>query len=155
MHEGGANWANVEATTAELYDFARPNFTREVVTAKHVASFPRDNEYIKALLQNEAVLRTAFRIESDESDENDSVIKKLWHILREGDSNQCPGYDQITYRTLQKCKKLPLIMWLIHTFSLYTKLGLIESAYKLGFVFYIPKSEAPNTQAPNLRPGLL
>ena len=50
---------------------------------------------------------------------------------------------------------MPLIMWLIHTFSLQTKLGLIYSAYKLGFISYIPKPGAPNTQAPNLRPVTL
>ena len=43
-------------------------------------------------------------------------------------------------------------MWLIHTFSLQTKLGLIYPAYKLRFVSYILKLGAPNTQAPNLRP---
>ena len=48
-----------------------------------------------------------------------------------------------------------LIMWLIHTFSLQTKLGLIYLAYKLGFVSYIPTPGAPNTQAPNLRPVTL
>jgi hypothetical protein len=50
---------------------------------------------------------------------------------------------------------MPLIMWLIHTFSLQTKLDLIYPAYKLGFVSYIPKPGAPNTQAPNLRPVTL
>ena len=42
-------------------------------------------------------------------------------------------------------------MWLIHTFSLQTKLGLIYPAYKLGFVSYIQKLGTPNTQALNLR----
>ena len=89
MYEGGgASRANVEATTTELNDFARPSFTGEVVTAEQVAPFPWDDEYLKALWQNEATLRTAFRIEPDESDENDPVIKKLWRILRDGDSNQ-------------------------------------------------------------------
>jgi hypothetical protein len=50
---------------------------------------------------------------------------------------------------------MSLIMWLIHTFSLQTKLGVIYPAYKLGFVSYIPKPGAPNTQAPNLRPVTL
>ena len=50
MYEGGgASRANVEATTAELYDFARPSFTGKVVTAEQVASFPRGDVYLKAL----------------------------------------------------------------------------------------------------------
>ena len=109
---------------AELYDFARPSFTGEVVTAEQIAPFPRGDEYLKALWQNEAAPRTAFRIVPDKSDENDPVIKKLWRILRVGDSNRSPGYDQITYRTLRQCEKILLIMWLILTFSLQTKLGL-------------------------------
>lgn len=149
---GGASRANVEATTAELYEFARPSFTGEVVTAEQVAPFPRDEEYSKALWQNETAPRTAFRIEPVEITEHDPVIKKMWRILREGDGNRGPGYDQITYRMLRQCEKMSLIMWLIHTFSLQTKLGVIYPAYKLGFVSYIPKPGAPNTQAPNLRP---
>jgi hypothetical protein len=50
---GGASRANVEATTAELYEFARPSFTGEVVTVEQVAPFPRGEEYLKALWQNE------------------------------------------------------------------------------------------------------
>ena len=50
---------------------------------------------------------------------------------------------------------MPLIMWLIHTLSVQTKLGLIYPAYKLGFVSYILKPGAPNTHAPNLRPVTL
>lgn len=50
---------------------------------------------------------------------------------------------------------MPLIIWLIHTFKVQTKLGLIYPTYKLGFVSYIPKSGAPNTHAPNLRPIIL
>ena len=46
-------------------------------------------------------------------------------------------------------------MWLIYTFILQTKLGLIYPANKLGFVSYILKPGAPNTQASNLRPVTL
>ena len=116
---------------------------------------PEGEEYLKALWQNEVAPRTAFRIEPVEINENDPVIKKIWRILREGDGNRGPGYDQITYRTLRHYEKMSLIMWLIHTFSLQTKLGVIYPAYKLGFVSYIPKPGAPNTQAPNLRPVTL
>jgi hypothetical protein len=146
IYEGGGSWANVEATTAELYDFARPSFTGEVVTAKQVAPFPRGDEYLKTLWQNEAAPRTVFRIEPPKNDINDPVIKKLWRILREGDGNRGPGYDQITYRTLREYEKIPLIMWLIHTFSLQTKLGLIYPVYKLGFVSYIPKPQIHKLQ---------
>lgn len=34
---------------------------------------------------------------------------------------------------------------------MHTKLGLIYPAYKVGFVSYIPKPNAHNTQPPNLR----
>ena len=155
MYEGGASRANVEATTAELYAFARPSFTGDVVTADQVAPFPEGDAYLKALWQSEEAPRTPFRMEPWVKSENDPVIKKLWRILREGDGNRGPGYDQITYRILRQCEKMPLIMWLIHTFSFQTKLGLIFPAYKLGFVSYIPKPGAPNTQAPNLRPVTL
>ena len=60
MYEGGASRANVEATAAELYDFARPSFTGDVVTAEQVVSFPRGDNYLKALWQNEAAPQTAF-----------------------------------------------------------------------------------------------
>ena len=50
---------NVEATTAELYDFVCPSFTGEVVTAEQVAPFPRVDDYLKTLWQNEAAPRTA------------------------------------------------------------------------------------------------
>ena len=112
MYEGGVSRANVEATTAELYDFARPNFTGDVVTAEQVAPFPRGDDYLKASWHNEAAPRTAFRIEPEENNENDPVVKKLWRILREGGDNRGPVYDQITYRTLRRCEKMSLIMWL-------------------------------------------
>ena len=155
MYEGGTNRANVEATTAELYEFARPSFTGEVVAADQVAPFPQGDAYLDALWQHEMAPRTPFRIEPLDNDENDLVVKRLWRILREGDGNRGPGYDHITYHTLKQCNKMPLIMWLIHTFSVQTKLGLIYMAYKSGFMSYIPKPGAPNTQAPNLRPVTL
>ena len=99
MRGGGASRANVKPTTAELYEFARPSFTGEVVTAEQDVPFPRDKTYLKALWQNKAAPRTAFRIEPVEISENDPVIKKVWHILREENGNRGPGYDQITYRT--------------------------------------------------------
>ena len=60
----------------ELYDFARPSFTGEVVTAEQVAPFPRGDKYLKTLWQNEVAPKTAFRIEPLENDGNDLVIKK-------------------------------------------------------------------------------
>ena len=54
---------------------------------------------------------------------------------------------------------MTLIMWLIHTFNLHTKLGLIYPAYNLGFVSYIPKPEPKYTNseftAGNFITGLL
>ena len=47
--EGGASQTNIEATTAELYEFARPNFTGEVVAADQVAPFSRRDDHLKAL----------------------------------------------------------------------------------------------------------
>lgn len=50
MYEGGGgSRANVEATTAEVYEFARPNFTGEVVEANQVTPFPWSDDYLKAL----------------------------------------------------------------------------------------------------------
>ena len=155
MYEGGASQANVEATTAELYNFARPSFTGEVISAEQVPPFLRGDAYLKALWQHEGAPGTPFRITPLENDENDPILKRIWRIIREGDGNRGPGYDQITYRTLKQCEKMPLIMWLIHTFNVQTKSGLIYPAYKLGFVSYIPKPGAPNMQAPNLRPVTL
>ena len=63
MYEGRASRTNVKATTTELYYFARPSLTEDVVTAEQVAPFPRGDDYLKALWQNEAAPRTAFRIE--------------------------------------------------------------------------------------------
>jgi hypothetical protein len=34
---------------AELYEFARPSFTGEVVETNQVVSFPRGDDYLKAL----------------------------------------------------------------------------------------------------------
>ena len=85
---------------------------------------PKGKAYLKALWQNKSVPRTAFRIEPVKINEHDPVIKKVWRILREGDDNRGPGYDQITYRTLRQCEKMSLIMWLIHTFRLQTKQGV-------------------------------
>lgn len=36
MYEGGTSQADVKATTVELYEFARSNFTGEVIQADHV-----------------------------------------------------------------------------------------------------------------------
>ena len=133
----GTNRANIKATAAEVYKFARPSFKGEVVEANQVAPFPWDDDYLKTLWQNEVAARTPFRIEPDDNDERDPVVKKLWRILREGDGNRGPGYDQITYHTLRQCDKMPLIMWLIYLFQVQTKLSLIYPAFKLNIVLYI------------------
>ena len=152
---GGTSRANVEATTAELYDFARPSFTGEVITAEQIPPFPRGDAYLKALWQHEGAPGTPIRITPLENDENDPILKRIWRIIREGDGNRGPGYDQITNCILKQCEKMSLIVWLIHTFNVQTKLRLIYPVYKLGFVSYIPKPGAPNTQVPNLRPVTL
>ena len=72
---GGVSWANVEATTAELYDFTRPSFTGEVVSPDQVTLFSRGDAYLKALWQHERMLGTPFHIAPLENDENDPVIK--------------------------------------------------------------------------------
>lgn len=146
MYEGGASRFNVEATTAELYEFARPSFTGEEIESHQVSPFTREDEYLKALWQNEEAAGTPFCIESEENDERDPVKKKLWRILREGNDNRGPGYDQLTYRTLRQSDKMPLITWFIHTFKVQTKLSIIYLPYKLRFVSYIPKPGASNTQ---------
>lgn len=56
----GTNRANIEATAAEVYEFARPSFMGEVVEANQVAPFPRDDDYLKALWQNKVAVRTPF-----------------------------------------------------------------------------------------------
>lgn len=98
MYEGGTSRANIEATTAELYEFVRPSFTGEVVEANQVVSFLRCDDYLKALWQNEVEAGIPFRIEPLEDGERDPVVKKMWRFLREWNDNQGLGYDQITYR---------------------------------------------------------
>ena len=52
LYKGGANQAEVEATTYELYEFVRPSFTREVIRADQMAAFPQGNEYLRELWQS-------------------------------------------------------------------------------------------------------
>ena len=102
---GGTSRANVEATTAELYDFACPSFTGEVITVEQVPPFPRGDAYLKALWQHEGASGTLFRITPLENDENDPILKQIWRIIREGDGNRGPGYDQITYRIFEAMRE--------------------------------------------------
>jgi len=60
-----------------------------------------------------------------EEGEDDALFKKIGQIIREGDGNRRPGYDQLTYRILKECEQEPLIKWLINTFRVQTKFGLI------------------------------
>lgn len=91
--------------------------------------------------QNGVEVSTPFKIEPEENDKRDLVVKKIWRILREDDDNRELGYDQITYHILRHCEKMPLITWLTNIFRVQTKLRIIYAAYKLGFVSYISKMD--------------
>lgn len=154
IYDGGASRAELEATTEELYNYALPSFSGEITTAAQMPPFPRGDEYLKGLWQSERQPGTPFTIEVTDNKEA-TVNKRLKKIIGEGDGNRGPGYDQLTYRILKQCDQPTLIKWFATTFRAQIAFGNIFPSYKLGFISYIPKPGAPNTQAPNLRPVTL
>lgn len=153
MYNGGASMANIDATMEELYDYALPSFSGDIVEMEQVPVFPQGEAYLRALWQSGTTPGTPFSFEEDE--EERKVTKKMKKIITEGDGNRGPGYDQITYRILKQCEQGTLVKWLINTFKVQTSFRTIYPSYKLGFVSYIPKPGAINTMAPNLRPVTL
>lgn len=49
MYEGGASGTNIEATMAELYEFACPSFMVDVIRADQVAMFVKNDKYLREL----------------------------------------------------------------------------------------------------------
>lgn len=51
---------------------------------------PARRRVLEGIMAERSGARTPCRIEALDNDEGDPVIKKLWHILREGDGNRGP-----------------------------------------------------------------
>lgn len=81
MYEGSASRANIEATMAELYEFARPSFTGEVIGTEQVIPFSRGDNYLKNLWHNEVEVDIPFRIEMEENDKRDPIVMRMWRII--------------------------------------------------------------------------
>lgn len=144
IYDGGASRAAIEATTEEFYAFALPSFTGDITLAEQMPSFPQGEEYLKELWQSNEE-QESFTIDGD--GETQLKMKK---IVREGDGNRGPGFDQLTYRVLKQCDQQAMTDWLLLTFKVQTKMGIIFKSYKLGFISYIPKPGAPEYSSAEL-----